>query len=62
MHKIPGVKFVDIVKKLALYVENPPAVVALGKQVFGWAGKVGTIRHRKFLKLQKKLNKLNKKK
>lgn len=54
MHKIPGISFVRIVEKLADYVKNPPAVAALGREVFGWAGKVGTIRHRKFLKLRRK--------
>src|ERR1700676_964042 len=57
MHKIPGVQFVQIVEKIAAYVKNPPATLALGRQVFGWAGKIGTIRHRKFLKRLKLQNK-----
>lgn len=57
MHKIPGIHFVEIVEKLAAYVKSPPAVIALGKDVFGWPGKIGTIRHRKFLKRQKEQNK-----
>ena len=57
MHKIPGVQFVQIVEKIAAYVKNPPATAALGRQVFGWAGKIGTIRHRKFLKRLKLQNK-----
>jgi len=57
LHKIPGVHFVKIVEKLAAYVKAPPAVTALGKEVFGWAGKVGTIKHRKFLKRLKLQNK-----
>ena len=56
MHKIPGVRFVQIVERIAAYVKNPPATAALGRQVFGWAGKIGTIRHRKFLKLRRKKN------
>ena len=55
MHKIPSVQFVQIVERIAAYVKNPPATAALGRQVFGWAGKIGTIRHRKFLKMRKKL-------
>jgi hypothetical protein len=55
MHKIPGVQFVQIVERIAAYVKNPPATAALGRQVFGWAGKIGTIRHRKYLKMRKKL-------
>jgi len=54
MHKLPNVRFVDIVEKTAAYIRNPPATAALGKQVFGWAGKIGTLRHRKFLKRQKR--------
>jgi hypothetical protein len=56
MHKIPGLQFVQIVEKIAAYVKNPPATAALGRQVFGWAGKIGTIRHRKFLKKRRKNN------
>ena len=52
MHKL-GLDFVKIVERLAAYVKNPPAVTALGREVFGWPGKVGTKRHRKFLKAAK---------
>lgn len=54
LHKVPGLNFVQIVKRLALYIENPPATAALGKQVFGWPGKVGTNKQRKFLRKQAK--------
>jgi hypothetical protein len=54
LHKIEGVHFVTIVEKLAAYVKNPPAIAALGREVFGWPGKVGTARHRKFLRSLKK--------
>jgi hypothetical protein len=54
MHKIPGIDFVAIVEKVAAYVKSPPVVAALGKEVFGWPGKVGTARHRKFLRSLKK--------
>lgn len=52
MHKL-GLDFVKIVVRLAIYIQTPPAVTALGRQVFGWPGKVGTKRHRKFLKAAK---------
>jgi hypothetical protein len=54
LHKVPGVNFVQIVEKLAAYVKNPPAVAALGREVFGWPGRTGTARHRAFLRRQKK--------
>jgi hypothetical protein len=50
MHKAPGVSLVKIVERLGGYFANPPAVQALGKQVFGYAGRVGTKTHRKALK------------
>lgn len=53
MHKL-GLEFVAIVERLAEYIKNPPAVTALGREVFGWPGKIGTKRHRAFLKKQKK--------
>ena len=56
MHKA-GLSFVNIVERLAAYIKNPPAVAALGKEVFGWPGKTGTLRHRKFLRRQKLPNK-----
>lgn len=48
-----GLNFVQIVARLALYISKPPAVEALGKEIFGWAGKTGTKRHRAFLRRQK---------
>lgn len=50
LHKVPGLDFVTIVKRLASYVQNPPAVIALGKPHYGYAGSVGTKTHRKMLK------------
>ena len=60
MHKA-GLDFVAIVEKLAAYVKNPPAVTALGREVFGWPGKTGTKRHRKFLSKLKSLKCLKEK-
>jgi hypothetical protein len=57
LHKVPGLNFVQIVERLAAYVKSPPAVAALGKEVFGWPGKTNTKRHRKFLKRLKLQNK-----
>ena len=39
----------------AAYLFNPPAVVALGRQVFGYAGRVGTKKQRKSLRRAAKL-------
>jgi hypothetical protein len=55
MHKIPGINFVHIVERIAAYVRNPPAVAALGREVFGYAGKVGTKKQRKLLAKQAKM-------
>ena len=53
LHKVLGLDFVRIVKRLALYVENPPAIAALGKEVFGYR-RPGTKKHRKLLKKMRK--------
>lgn len=39
------------------YLKEPPAIKALGKQVYTFAGRLGTKRHRKALKKLKKINK-----
>jgi hypothetical protein len=54
LHKVSGIDFVGVVERLAAYVKSPPAVAALGKEVFGWPGKVGTKKHRKFIQKQAK--------
>ena len=54
LHKVPGLTFVGVVKRIADYVENPPATAALGHPVYGWAGKTGTKRHRAFLRKHRK--------
>lgn len=50
LHKVPGLDFVTIVSRLALYVQNPPATAALGAPHYGYPGSVGTKAHRKMLK------------
>ena len=49
-HKVPGLDFVTIVKRLAEYVQFPPATQALGYPHYGYPGNVGTKAHRKRLK------------
>lgn len=39
---------------LIAYLLNPPAIQALGKSVFGFAGRCGTKRHRKAIRLQRR--------
>lgn len=44
-----GLKSLQILLRLALYLQNPPAVQALQKEVFTFAGRFGTNRHREHL-------------
>lgn len=37
-------------QRLIEFIMNPPAVQALGREVYTFAGRLGTKRHRKFLK------------
>lgn len=55
LHKVSGVTLVAIVEKLAHYLKDPPATKALGVAVYGYAGRVGTKKHRKLLRKQKKM-------
>lgn len=50
MHKVPGMTLVNVIKKLAEYVQFPPATAALGAPHYGYPGRVGTKTHRKLLK------------
>jgi len=50
LHKIDGITLILILKRIILYLENPPATQALGRVVFGFPGKTGTARHRKAIK------------
>lgn len=54
LHKVPGLTLVAVIEKLHHYLKDPPAVKALGVAVYGYAGKVGTKKHRKMLKKQRK--------
>lgn len=45
---------VEMLRNLIEYLLNPPAIKALGKSVFGYAGRVGTKKHRLALKRAKK--------
>lgn len=56
MHKIPGMNLVAIAEKLSHYLKDPPATKALGIAVYGYAGRVGTKKHRKLLKRERKAN------
>jgi len=49
-----GLNLVVIVRKIGAYVLEPPATKALGAPVYGYAGRVGTKKHRKMLKKLKK--------
>jgi len=44
---------VEKLLRAAEYLSNPPAVQALGKEVFCYPGKLGTKAHRKWLKKNK---------
>ncbi len=40
---------------LIKYLTKNPATEALGREVFGWPGKIGTIKHRKHLAKEKRM-------
>lgn len=50
LHKVPGLTVQCVLLKLAAYLTDPPAVKALGRQVFGYPGKIGTKAYRKWVK------------
>ena len=53
--KIEGTGWtVGTLVRLIQYIQTPPAVTALGREVFGYAGRVGTKKHRQFLRRAKK--------
>lgn len=54
MHKVPGMVLVTILRNFGDFLANPPAVRALGKQVFGWAGRIGTGAHKAAIKAKYK--------
>lgn len=57
MHKVEGVTLLAVVEKLYHYLKDPPATKALGIAVYGYAGRVGTKKHRKLLKRERKSKK-----
>lgn len=48
------VNVIQAVERLLDYLKNPPATIALGREVRTFAGRFGTKRHRNFLANQKK--------
>lgn len=55
LHKVPGLTLISIIEKISQYLKDPPATKALGVAVYGYPGRVGTKKHRKLLKKQKKM-------
>jgi hypothetical protein len=53
MHKM-GLKLSIILTRLSKYGEEQPATKALGSPHYGYAGRVGTKKHRKQLKKERK--------
>jgi hypothetical protein len=45
-----GTGIADVLIRIRSYIMNPPASAALGKQVFGFPGRIGTKRHRAAVK------------
>lgn len=54
-----GTNIIVVIKRLLEVLTDPPAVRALGKQVFGYKGRVGTKKQRKFLKKLAKKDGIN---
>jgi hypothetical protein len=50
LHKISGMTVERALLSLAAYLHSPPAVTALGREVFGYPGKIGTKAYRKWVK------------
>jgi recombination endonuclease VII len=42
-----------MLERLLEFLKNPPATLALGKEIYTFAGRFGTERHRKYLKEQR---------
>jgi hypothetical protein len=62
LHKLQGVTLLGILKNLVSYVESPPAIAALGKMVIGFPGKLGTKRHKDWVRRNSENNKTKTKK
>ena len=54
LHKVPGLTVEGLLLRFAAYLSHPPAVGALGRQVFGYPGKIGTEAYRQWVKRQAK--------
>lgn len=50
LHKVDGVTLIGILIRMLMYLKSPPATEALGRQVVGFPGKIGTERYRKWVK------------
>ena len=50
LHNIPGMTVERALLAIASYLHSPPAVTALGREVFGYPGKIGTEAYRKWVK------------
>lgn len=50
LHKIPGMTVIQALLRLGAYLTSPPATEALGRQVFGYPGRIGTKEYRKWAK------------
>lgn len=50
LHKVPGFTVVLLLKALHFYLKTPPAVAALGKEVYGYPGRIGTEAYRKWVR------------
>jgi len=57
LHNTPGLTLLKAVENIAHYLKDPPATKALGVAVYGYAGRVGTKKHRKHLKRERKAKK-----
>ena len=54
LRKVEGLSIIRVLTQLALYLDKPPAVKALGREAFGYPGRIGTIEYRKWAKKKKK--------
>ena len=57
LHNTPCLTLIRAIQRIGEYLTDPPATKALGSPHYGYAGRVGTKKHRKLLKKQRKLEK-----
>lgn len=50
-----GINVIKLLARVISFLSNPPATQALGRETFGYAGRVGTKKHRKFVQKQSKI-------